>query len=156
MKARLFIAAALTTACAAAFSASAGARGTTTHSGYFRLPSGAVYCDYLYGGVAKYTYVRCGYSKPLTPQEPKPAGGCPKGTDYVGNRMILMEKGRGKLQPCAGDAGPFGNPGAAKALAYGHTWHGGPFSCTAALKGMTCKRTDGHGFHLVKHGWRVF
>ena len=144
-------------ACAAAFSTSAGAEGAT-HSGYFKTPSGSVYCDYLYGSgvVAKYRYVRCGFKAKLSPQEPKPKGGCPKYTDYVGNRMQVMETGRGQTQPCAGDAGPFGDRKAAVALPYGHAWHGGLFSCTSFKQGMTCKSTDGHGFRLAKHGWRVF
>ncbi len=144
--------------CASALAASAGAKGVT-HSGYLKTPSGSVYCDYLYGSgvVAKYRYVRCGFFKAkLSPQEPKPKGGCPMDTDYVGNRMQVMEKGRGQTQPCAGDAGPFGNPKAAVALSYGRTWHGGSFSCTSFRQGMTCKSTDGHGFRLAKRGWRVF
>jgi len=143
--------------CAVTFTATAGAK-SASHSGYFRTPSKSVYCDYLYGGgvAAKYRYVRCGFSSKLSPQEPKPKGGCPKDTDYVGNRMQVMEKGRGQTQPCAGDAGPFGNPKAAVALPYGNTWHGGTFSCTSFKQGMTCKSTDGHGFHLAKSGWRTF
>ncbi len=77
MRARLFCTA-VVVACAAAFTASAGAR-AASHSGYFKTPSGSVYCDYAYGsGVpAKYTYVRCGMKVKLSPQEPKPKGGCP-------------------------------------------------------------------------------
>ena len=151
------MAAVLAAACAVAFSTPAGAAGVT-HSGYFKTPSGSVYCDYLYGSgvAAKYRYVRCGFSSKLSPQEPKPKGGCPMYTDYVGNRMQVMEKGRGQTQPCAGDAGPFGNPKAAVALPYGHTWHGGSFTCTSFKQGMTCKSTDGHGFRLAKLHWRVY
>jgi hypothetical protein len=157
VRTRLLGVASVVAACAVAFSASAGAEGVT-HSGYFKTPSGSVYCDYLYGGhiVPKYRYVRCGFKRKLSPPEQKPKAGCPMGTDYVGNRMILMVKGRGKTQPCAGDAGPFGNPKAAVAVPYGHTWRGGPFSCKSSKQGMTCKSTSGHGFHLAKTGWRVY
>jgi len=155
---RLLVAAAVTAACAVMFSASAGAGLGVTHSGYIKTPSRSVYCDYLYGRgvVAKYRYVRCGFRGKLSPQEAKPKGGCPKDTDYVGNRMQVMQKGRGQTQPCAGDAGPFGDPSAAVALPYGHTWHGGPFSCKSSRQGMTCTSSGGHGFHLAKRGWRVF
>jgi hypothetical protein len=155
--ARLLGAASVVAACALVFSASAGAEGSA-YSGYLKTPSGSVYCDYLYGGriVPKYRYVRCGFKGKLSPQEPKPKGGCPTSTDYVGNRMIVMAKGRAHTQPCSGDAGPFGNPKAALVVPYGHTWRGGPFSCTSSKQGMTCKSDDGHGFHLVRTGWRVY
>jgi hypothetical protein len=68
----------------------------------------------------------------------------------------VMAQGRGKTQPCSGDAGPFGDPSAAVAVRYGHTWHGGPFSCKSSRQGMTCTSSDGHGFRLVKHGWKVY
>ena len=157
MTARILLSAAVLAVCVGAFATTAGAGGAS-HSGYFRTPSKSVYCDYLYGSgvAAKYRYVRCGFSSKLSPQEPKPTGGCPKDVDYVGNRMQVMEKGKGQTQPCAGDAGPFGNPKAAVVLPYGHTWHGGAFSCTASKQGMTCKSTSGHGFYLAKSGWRVF
>ena len=114
MTRRLVLAAAVVATCAAAFSASAGAR-AASHSGYFRTPSKSVYCDYAYGSgvVAKYRHVECGFMGKLSPQEPKPKGGCPKDVDYVGNRMQVTEKGKGQTEPCAGDAGPFGNPKAA-------------------------------------------
>ncbi len=126
--------------------------------GNFRTPSGSVSCDYLYGGHirAQYRYVRCGVKGKLSPQEAKPKGGCPKGTDYVGNRLLVYTRGRGQTQPCAGDAGPFGRPKSAFVVPYGHTWQGGPFTCKSSVQGMTCKSTSGHGFRLVKHGWRVF
>ncbi len=152
---RVLVAAAAVALCAAALSASAGAS-AASHSGYFKTPSGSVYCDYLYGNGAAVNYVRCGFSSKLVPQEAKPKGGCPMDTDYVGNRMLVMQKGKGQTEPCAGDAGPFGNPKAAVTLPYTHTWHGGPFSCTSSRQGMTCKRSDGHGFYLAKHHWRVF
>jgi hypothetical protein len=154
---RLLGVAVLVAVCVATFSAAAGAEGNV-YSGYFRNPSGSVYCDYLYGGhiIAKYRYVRCGFNGLLSPQEAKPKHGCPKGTDYVGNRMQVTATGRGQIQPCAGDAGPFGKPKAAFVVPYGAAWHGGPFTCKSSKQGMTCKSTDGHGFHLTKHGWRVY
>ncbi len=157
MRVRVLVVAAIAAVCVAMAAGSAGAEGDV-YSGYFKTPSGSVYCDYLYGShiVAKYRYVRCGFKGQLSPPEPKPKGGCPNGTDYVGNRMILMQKGRGKAQPCSGDAGPFGNPKAAFVVPYGHTWSGGGFTCKPSQHGMTCKSKDGHGFRLFKSGWRVF
>jgi hypothetical protein len=155
--ARLLVALFVVAAGAVLFSASAGAEGSV-YSGYFKTPSGSVYCDYLYGShiVPAYRYVRCGFKGQLSPPETKPKGGCPKGTDYVGNRMILMQQGRGKTEPCAGDAGPLGDPKAAFVVPYGHTWSGGGFTCKPSKQGMTCKSRDSHGFRLVKSGWRVF
>jgi hypothetical protein len=157
VKGRLLVVAAVVVAGAAMFSASADAEGKV-FSGYLKTPSASVYCDYLYGGhiVAKYRYVRCGFTTKLSPQEPQPKGGCPKGTDYVGNRMQVTTRGRGQTEPCAGDAGPFGDKKAAVAIPYGRPWRGGPFTCTSFRQGMTCKSTDGHGFHLSRSGWRVF
>ena len=157
MRARLLIVASVVTACAVIFSASAGAEGSA-YSGYLKTPSGSVYCDYLFGShiLAQYRYVRCGFKGKLSPQEAKPKGGCPTDTDYVGNRMVLMDTGRGKTEPCSGDAGPFGNPKAAFVVPYGHTWSGGGFSCKSSKQGMTCKRKNGHGFYLAKSGWKVF
>ena len=155
---RLLVSAAVVAACAVAFTASAGASAKgASHSGYFKTPSGSVYCDYLYGSgvAAKYRYVRCG-SRASSRRRSRSRRRLPTDTDYVGNRMQVMEKGRGQTQPCAGDAGPFGNPKAAVAIPYGHTWRGGSFSCTSSRQGMTCKSTGGHGFHLAKRGWRVF
>lgn len=154
---RLLAVAAVAAACAVTFSASAGAEGVM-HSGYFKTPSGSVYCDYLYGSqvVAKYRYVRCGFSGKLSPPEPRPRFGCVGATDYVGNRMQVLEKGPGVTQPCSADAGPFGDKKAAIAVPYRHTWRGGSFSCTAFKQGMRCKSKDGHGFRLAKRGWRVF
>jgi hypothetical protein len=154
---RLLSLAAVVALCAVTFSAAAGAEGNV-YSGYFKTPSGSIYCDYLYGShiIAQYRYVRCGFKGTLSPQEAKPKHGCPKGTDYVGNRMQVTATGRGQTQPCAGDAGPFGKPKAAFTVGYATTWHGGPFSCTSSKHGMKCKSTDGHGFYLAKHGWNVF
>src|SRR5689334_18724063 len=69
---RLVLAAAVLAACAVSFSTSARAEGTN-HSGYFKTPSGSIYCDYLYGSrvIAKYRYVRCGFTGKLSPPEPR-------------------------------------------------------------------------------------
>jgi hypothetical protein len=150
---RLLAVAAVATSCATAFAAAAGASGAS-HLGTIKTPNGHVYCDYAYDA-GNVSYVRCGFNGRLIPQEKKPAGGC-RMTDYVGNRMVLRLHGKGTTEPCAGDAGPFENPKAAKAIPFGHTWHGGPFSCKSSRSGMTCRSTDGHGFRLAKRHWRVF
>lgn len=138
-------------------SATGAAAGSASgHIGYFKNAKSSIYCDYLYGGTtAAYRFVSCGMKGKLMPEEPKPKGGCPLDTDYVGDRMILMQTGKGQTQPCAGDAGPFGNPKAAVAIANGKSWHGGPFSCKSAAASMTCKNTSGHGFVLARRLWFV-
>jgi len=75
---------------------------------------------------------------------------------YVGNRMVLSQTGRGRTEPCAGDAGPFADPKAAHTVQYAEAWHGGPFSCTASKAGMTCRNPGGHGFFIAHEHWRLF
>ena len=70
--------------------------------------------------------------------------------------MILRQKGRGRTEPCAGDAGPFSNPTGAHTVRYGTTWHGGPFTCTSSRAGMTCRNRGGHGFYIAHRHWRLF
>jgi hypothetical protein len=126
------------------------------HTGFLKTPSRSVYCDYRYGGAGKaYRYVRCGFRGSLVPPEPKPRGGC-RVVDYVGNRVVLHQTGRGRTEPCAGDAGPFADPQAARTVPLGTTWHGGPFSCSSSQAGMTCRNSAGHGFFLAHRNWRLF
>ena len=144
-------------AVAATAAAPVAARSSTAvHTGFLKTPSKKIYCDYLYGGKNKsFRYVRCGIKGALVPPEPKPKGGCHV-VDYVGNRLALHQTGRGRTEPCAGDVGPFADPGAAKTVRYGRTWHGGPFTCTSSRTGMTCRNPGGHGFVIAHRHWRVF
>jgi hypothetical protein len=139
----------VTAAPVAARSNSAG------HTGFLKTPSGKIYCDYNYGGTKKFRYVRCGFKGALRPPEAKPHGGCGV-VDYVGNRVVLGQTGRGRTEPCAGDAGPFADPKASRTVKYGKTWHGGPFACTSSKAGMTCRNPGGHGFSIAQRHWRVF
>jgi hypothetical protein len=154
---RLFAASLALAAVGAAVSVAPGAarNSAATHMGFLRTPSKSIYCDYLYGGPKKFRYVRCGFNGKLVPAEKKPHGGC-HDVDYVDNRLSVGQTGRGRTEPCAGDAGPFANPKAAHTVQYGKTWHGGPFKCTASKAGMTCRNPAGHGFFIAHKHWRVF
>jgi hypothetical protein len=148
----------LSTAVLAAIAAPpvAARRSAPAHMGFLKTPSGSVFCDYLYGGATKsIRYVRCGFKGTLVPPEAKPHQGCGV-IDYVGNRMVVHQTGRGRTEPCAGDAGPFANPNAAHTVHYGKTWHGGPFRCTSSKGGMTCRNAVSHGFFIAHRHWRVF
>jgi hypothetical protein len=123
--------------------------------GYIKTPSGNIQCDYGYGGTAR-AYLRCGVESGLKPPEPRPAGGCGTDSGYEGNRVYLPSSGRAETAPCAGDAGPFGNPSAARVIAYGTTWSGGGFRCSSAFAGLTCRNRGGHGFFLSRDSWRLF
>jgi hypothetical protein len=123
--------------------------------GFLKTPSGNIQCDYSYGGGTR-GYVRCGVRSGLKPPEPRPAAGCGTDAEYVGNRIVLQEHGRAQTEPCAGDAGPFGNPAAARVLRYGTTWTGGAMRCTSAVTGLTCRNRAGHGFFLSRERWRMF
>jgi hypothetical protein len=152
----LSVLAAIVAAAALSASTVSARSSTAVHMGFLKTPSRSVYCDYEYGGATKsFPYVRCGFKGMLVPPEAKPHGGCGV-VDYVGNRMLLHQTGRGKTEPCAGDAGPFANPKAAHTVPYGSTWHGGPFTCTSSKAGMLCRNSAGHGFLTARRHWRVF
>jgi hypothetical protein len=43
-----------------------------------------------------------------------------------------------------------------RVLAYGMTWHSGPFTCKSRIDGLTCNNSRGHGFFLSKQTFRTF
>jgi hypothetical protein len=98
----------------------------------------------------------CGVSTGLQPPIPKAGHPECQHIDYVGNRVGLGDTGRVQLLPCAGDAGPFADPGHTVFLHYGHTWKGGGVVCSEATGGLTCRNRDGHGFFLSLRSWRTF
>ena len=64
----------------------------------------------------------------------------------------------GKVTPiaCAGDAGPFGDPGSTVFLHFGQTWNIPGLSCSSAPHGLMCSNRSGHGFFLNLHTWATF
>ena len=139
---------------AAVLTTNAGA--TTVGSGYFKTPSGKIFCGWVTGGTPSAT-VFCGELQTLHPPIPKsvdPAA-C-RSLDYVGNRISLSVTGHAQLIPCSGDAGPFGDPSAAVYLRYGKPWSAPGLKCTAARNGLTCKNRSRHGLHINLHSWKTF
>lgn len=41
-------------------------------------------------------------------------------------------------------------------LGYGSTWRAGPFTCTSAQAGVTCRNRAQHGFTLSRAAYRTF
>ncbi|HET7230228.1 MAG TPA: DUF6636 domain-containing protein [Longimicrobium sp.] len=41
-------------------------------------------------------------------------------------------------------------------LGYGSTWRAGPFTCTSARTGVTCRNRAAHGFTLSRASYRIF
>jgi hypothetical protein len=48
------------------------------------------------------------------------------------------------------------DPGKAPKLAYGKVWHDGPYKCSSAKKGLTCRNAAQHGFFLSRQSWNTF
>lgn len=46
--------------------------------------------------------------------------------------------------------------GQGRVLAYGSTWGAGPFTCTSAAAGVTCRNRGGHGFFLSRASYQIF
>ncbi len=52
---------------------------------------------------------------------------------------------------------PGDGPGYGRKLAYGRSWHGGPFKCLSRTTGLKCwNATSGHGFYLAREFQRTF
>ncbi len=134
----------------AALAAAAPAAATTS---YFETPSKNIVCAY-YSGAGTPATLECGVVSGLHPPAPKPATAC-KDSDPASNRLSLGAAGK-PYGFCSGDAGVLALAGRANVLAYGKSWQKGPFRCTSATTGLTCKNTAGHGFFLSRQSWRSF
>ncbi len=140
---------ALVTVLALALAAvSAGTASAAGKNGFFKTSNNRIWCGWGYGGGTGFVVcgIKNGYLKP------KPKNTC-KHIDYVGNRIAFNATGKAKIQPCAGDAGPFANPKTTKVLAPGKTWSGGGMSCTAIKSSsVKCKNKSKHGFKMTTPG----
>ncbi len=131
-----------------------GSSASTDGFGFFKTPSGKIVCQWATGGSPSAS-VECGVATGLKPPIPKSGVAC-KHLDYVGNRVDLSVTGHAEPIACAGDAGPFGDPGHTVYLHYGKTWSAPGLSCKEATSGLTCRNRDGHGFFLSLRSWRTF
>jgi hypothetical protein len=148
--ARRFTAAAATVLAALALATTA-AMASSQGSGFFRSPTGNIYCLWVTGGSTK-PAVECGIKTGL---KPKPKNTC-KHIDYVGNRIDVQSTGKAKLAICAGDAGPFADPKATKVLPYGKSVTHGGITCASKATGMTCTNKSKHGFFMSKQSYKLF
>ena len=148
----LLAAAAAAAAVLLALAAPAGAG--TDGFGFFKTPSGKIVCQWATGGTPSAS-VECGVTTGLKPPIPRSGVAC-QHFDYVGNRVSLSVTGRVEKIACAGDAGPFGDPGHTVYLHYGKTWSAPGLTCKETTNGLTCRNRDGHGFFLGLRGWRTF
>jgi hypothetical protein len=137
-------------AAVAASPAGAVVSGTSV---YFETPSKNIVCG-SFSGAGISTVLECGVASGLVPPAPKPHGGC-KVVDPAANRVRLNSTGP-TYGFCSGDVGVLALQGRAPVLAYGRTWKRGPYHCSSASAGLTCKNSSGHGFFLSRQSWRAF
>jgi hypothetical protein len=107
----------------------------------FITPSGNIGCIYTpAGGVEVYKPTDGGPELSCDRAQPK----------YI--RVELARKGAASLIKDISDQSCCGSD---NTLAYGQQWSAGPFSCSSALAGLTCKRDDGHGFFISRRSVKV-
>jgi hypothetical protein len=69
-----------------------------------------------------------------------------------GPQGTLEATGRAELWACRGDTSWWPE---APVLAYGSTWRKGPFTCSIAKTGVTCKNTSKRGFFISRNAIRA-
>jgi hypothetical protein len=115
----------------------------------FQTPSRNIVCGAFVFSSQPAT-LRCDISSGL---KPKPAR--PKNCHFdYGGTLKLGATGRTTIG-CISDA-VLPNPAKAPVLAFGKTIKAGPFKCTSAKAGLTCKNRSGHGFFLARGRWSTF
>jgi uncharacterized protein DUF6636 len=113
----------------------------------FRMPSSNIGCIYDSGPKVGGPDLRCDILSGLKPAPAKPRG-CTLDWKY-GYRIFATGKAR---TVCAGDTAVDRH---AKAVAYGHRWHMGVFTCLSRRIGLRCTNRSRHGFFLSrKHSYR--
>jgi hypothetical protein len=112
----------------------------------FKTPTGNIECG-VFIGKKNQTPLRCDIRTGLKPKVKRP-----KGCHFdFGSTLELKTKGKAIIG-CVSDAvGPV-----KRVLRYGQTYRRGPFTCTSARAGLTCKNRSGRGFFLSKRRWRRF
>ncbi len=87
-----------------------------------------------------------------------PAGGTPAYKPVGGGPELSCDRAKptyvnvslGRTGPARQISNPAEQPCCStdNVLAYGAKWSQGPFTCKSAEKGLTCTRSDGHGFFI--------
>jgi hypothetical protein len=93
-------------------------------------------------------WLRCDISSGLKPKPSRPKG-CE--FDFAGT-LTLSATGRARIG-CVSDV-VLPDPTKARVLAYGTSWHYGPFTCKSAKTGLSCRNSAGHGFFLSRASWK--
>lgn len=111
----------------------------------FKAPGGLISCAISVPSRYSDSLVRCDIRTGLNPHVRRP-----KGCHYdFGSTLEL--RGTGKAFPgCVSDAiSPV-----KQTLAYGSSLRRGPFICSSARAGLTCRNKQGHGFFMSKTRWK--
>lgn len=136
--------------CACAVLAAGAGHAPAAASGVrgFQSPSRNIVCAGYTG--SQPASLRCDITSGLRPRPARPKG-CK--FDYGGS-LGLGAHGRGRVL-CVSEA-PLADPTKAPVLAYGRTWHDGPFTCTSRVTGVRCRNLDGHGIFLSRQHSYLF
>lgn len=110
---------------------------TGAQESVFELPSGNIACRMTTDGVT--CTIR---SRTFTPP---PVPGCTQG-----NGRVVVLDAHGLAVPCEKDAVPNLQGPGTPVLEYGRRQAVGDYTCESATTGVTCTRTDGHGFRLAR------
>ena len=108
----------------------------------FQSPSGNAHCSFSLADDGS-GYARCELREFTGKVPPRPKD-CD--LDWV-PQAAVDQRGRVTVFGCQGDTSV--NPGSPK-LAYGKSMKSGPFTCTSAVTGITCKVKSGRGFLVSK------
>jgi hypothetical protein len=135
-------------ALAAALVVLSGSAAASSSSGLkgFQTPSRNIVCGGYSG--SQPAWLRCDISSGLKPKPSRPKG-CE--FDFAGT-LTLSATGRARIG-CVSDV-VLPDPTKARVLAYGTSWHYGPFTCKSAKTGLSCRNSAGHGFFLSRASWK--
>jgi hypothetical protein len=117
-----------------------------------RSPSGNITCLYV---SEKPAFLLCQIAKAdYEPALRKHCGSAPYYVDWAGFSLSAAGKG---IVACAG--GPAYDPQTQHpryaTLAFGRSWHEGPFTCRSATAGVTCTNGAGHVVFLSRGSYRL-
>jgi hypothetical protein len=144
MRIRLLTALAAVIAALALGTPAPAATSTQLHS--FRTPSGNIGC--MAGEFEGTWELRCDISGDI--QEWR--GGRQRDCELdSGDSIGLQATGR-PYWVCHGDT----VLGSGRVLGYGSTWRAGPFTCTSARTGITCRNRAQRGFSMSRQSYRFF
>lgn len=108
---------------------------SATSSGFFRTPSGNIYCGH-------FGSLRCDIRSGLVPKPAKPAG-----CDFDWGQTYGLNRTGAARIGCVSDS--VFSP-SARVLRYGTRWSGGGITCVSRTSGLRCKNAGGHGFFMSR------